>query len=189
MWDGRAPGSARRAPSRSRRNRARPGPIYGRRWRARCTGGTEETTGCRGSRRPATSRRRVRARPWTAGWPWCRSRRARLRPFGCRARLLSSGKALGCAGEYLHPKNRKSCVATECSMEALLLRSPAPLAAKPSPLELTEVPTPVPGPGQIRVRVRACGVCHTDLHIVEGDITPPVLPVVVGHQVVGTVDA
>ncbi|HLW59220.1 MAG TPA: zinc-dependent alcohol dehydrogenase family protein [bacterium] len=74
-------------------------------------------------------------------------------------------------------------------MEALLLRSPAPLAAKPSPLELTEVPTPVPGPGQIRVRVRACGVCHTDLHIVEGDITPPVLPVVVGHQVVGTVDA
>ncbi len=55
-----------------------------------------------------------------------------------------------------------------------------------SPVEMTK---PKPDPGQIRIRVQLCGVCHTDLHIVEGDIHPPVLPIVPGHQVVGIVDA
>ena len=74
-------------------------------------------------------------------------------------------------------------------MRALLLRSPAPLAVQPDPLDPAEIPTPVPGAGEVRIRVHACGICHTDLHIVEGDLTPPALPLVVGHQVVGTVDA
>lgn len=50
-------------------------------------------------------------------------------------------------------------------------------------------PIPAPGPGEVRLRVRVCGVCHTDLHTVEGDIQPPRLPVVPGHQVVGVVEA
>jgi propanol-preferring alcohol dehydrogenase len=58
-----------------------------------------------------------------------------------------------------------------------------------SPLILTELPTIEPAPGQVRLRVRACGVCHTDLHTIEGDIHPPTLPLTPGHQVVGVVDA
>lgn len=57
------------------------------------------------------------------------------------------------------------------------------------PLQRTRVPVPVPGPGQVRLKIRMCGVCHTDLHAVEGDIHPPHLPVTLGHQVVGEVDA
>jgi propanol-preferring alcohol dehydrogenase len=58
-----------------------------------------------------------------------------------------------------------------------------------SPLVATELPTPEPGPGQIRIRVRVCGVCHTDLHSVEGELALPKIPVVPGHQIVGVVDA
>ncbi len=57
------------------------------------------------------------------------------------------------------------------------------------PLVLREVPVPTPTAGQIRVRVSVCGVCHTDLHIVEGDLPLRKQPVVPGHQIVGTVDA
>jgi propanol-preferring alcohol dehydrogenase len=74
-------------------------------------------------------------------------------------------------------------------MKALLLRSPAPLSARPQPLEWSDLPLPDPGPGQVRLRVLACAICHTDLHIVEGELVPPVLPIVPGHQIVGTVDA
>ena len=74
-------------------------------------------------------------------------------------------------------------------MRALLLRSQAPLATRPSPLDLVDIPAPPPGPGQVRIRVEACGVCHTDLHIVEGELVAPALPLVPGHQIVGIVDA
>ncbi|HEY0780832.1 MAG TPA: zinc-dependent alcohol dehydrogenase family protein [Thermoanaerobaculia bacterium] len=57
------------------------------------------------------------------------------------------------------------------------------------PLRLREVPDPVAGPGQVVIRVRACGVCRTDLHIVDGELTEPRLPLVPGHQIVGTVAA
>ncbi len=56
-------------------------------------------------------------------------------------------------------------------------------------LRLEDVPQPSPGSGEVRVRVNVCGVCHTDLHIVEGDIHPPKLPLIPGHQVVGIIDA
>ncbi len=56
------------------------------------------------------------------------------------------------------------------------------------PMRLEDVPAPEPGPGQVRLKIRVCGVCHTDLHTVEGDIHPPRLPITVGHQVVGIVD-
>jgi propanol-preferring alcohol dehydrogenase len=58
-----------------------------------------------------------------------------------------------------------------------------------SPLSPTELPMPDPGPGQIRIRVQVCGVCHTDLHTVEGELRLPKIPLVPGHQIVGTVDA
>ncbi len=56
------------------------------------------------------------------------------------------------------------------------------------PLELVELPEPIPGPGELRLRVEACGICRTDLHIVEGDLSLPKLPVIPGHQIIGVVD-
>ena len=55
------------------------------------------------------------------------------------------------------------------------------------PLRPADLPDPVPGPGQVLISVHACGVCRTDLHIVDGDLTEPKLPLVPGHQIVGTV--
>jgi propanol-preferring alcohol dehydrogenase len=69
------------------------------------------------------------------------------------------------------------------------MRLQRPAAAEENPLEAVEVPEPEPGPGEVRLRVRACGVCRTDLHTVEGEIHPPRLPVIPGHQIVGVVDA
>ncbi len=74
-------------------------------------------------------------------------------------------------------------------MNALLLRSATPLATRPSPLEWSEIPLPEPGPGEVRIRIQACAICHTDLHIVEGELVPPALPLIPGHQIVGTIDA
>ena len=62
------------------------------------------------------------------------------------------------------------------------------LPAQREPLELRDLPVPQPGPGQVRLRVRACGVCRTDLHVVDGDLPHPKLPLVPGHQVVGETD-
>jgi propanol-preferring alcohol dehydrogenase len=56
-------------------------------------------------------------------------------------------------------------------------------------VEAVEVPIPEPAPGQLRLKVRACGVCRTDLHVVDGDLQEPKVPVVPGHEVVGTVEA
>ena len=55
------------------------------------------------------------------------------------------------------------------------------------PLRLADVPSPEPGTGELLLRVRACGVCRTDLHIVDGELAAPKLPLVLGHQIVGEV--
>ncbi len=55
------------------------------------------------------------------------------------------------------------------------------------PLRLAELPDPEPAPGQVLLSVAACGVCRTDLHIVDGELSEPKLPLVLGHQIVGTV--
>src|SRR5580704_12223744 len=55
-------------------------------------------------------------------------------------------------------------------------------------LVMEERADPSPGPGQVRVRVEACGVCRTDLHVVDGELTNPKLPVVPGHEIVGRID-
>jgi propanol-preferring alcohol dehydrogenase len=56
-------------------------------------------------------------------------------------------------------------------------------------LEWTELPDPVPGPGEIRVTVAACGVCRTDLHVVDGDLPDRLMPIIPGHEIVGRIDA
>ena len=55
------------------------------------------------------------------------------------------------------------------------------------PLHLADVPQPIPSAGQLLIKVHACGVCRTDLHVVDGDLTEPHLPLIPGHQIVGTV--
>jgi propanol-preferring alcohol dehydrogenase len=57
------------------------------------------------------------------------------------------------------------------------------------PLKEVELPDPSPGRGQVLISVRACGVCRTDLHIVDGELSEPKLPLILGHQIVGTVAA
>jgi propanol-preferring alcohol dehydrogenase len=70
-------------------------------------------------------------------------------------------------------------------MHRRLLKTPAPIAQRP--LRRDEAPDPVPRPGEILLDVAACGVCRTDLQLVEGDLEAHVLPVVPGHQIVGRV--
>jgi alcohol dehydrogenase, propanol-preferring len=71
-------------------------------------------------------------------------------------------------------------------MRAMVLDAPAPVES--SPLALRELPEPDPGAGEIRVRVHVCGICRTDLHVVEGDLPPQRDSVIPGHQIVGEVD-
>jgi propanol-preferring alcohol dehydrogenase len=71
-------------------------------------------------------------------------------------------------------------------MRAWTVARPGPIAG--GPLENVERPDPEPGPGEVRVRVRACGVCRTDLHLAEGDLSPRRPATVPGHEVVGVVD-
>ena len=58
-----------------------------------------------------------------------------------------------------------------------------------TPLEWTDLPDRQPGPGQIRVRVLACGVCRTDLHVVDGELPDPRVPIIPGHEIIGRIDA
>ena len=67
-------------------------------------------------------------------------------------------------------------------MKAMILERPG------MPLKLVERADPLPGPGEIRLRVEACAVCRTDLHVVDGELERPKLPLVPGHEIVGIVD-
>ncbi len=68
-------------------------------------------------------------------------------------------------------------------MHAMLLREPG------TALEWTELPDRMPGPGEIRVTVGACGVCRTDLHVVDGELPEAMSPIIPGHEIVGRIDA
>lgn len=72
-------------------------------------------------------------------------------------------------------------------MKAMILTAPGPIDT--APLRLVELPTPQPGPGEVLLRVEVCGVCRTDLHVVEGDLAPRKQPVIPGHEVVGRIEA
>lgn len=67
------------------------------------------------------------------------------------------------------------------TMRAMLLEAPH------TSLHLANLPVPAAGPGKVLLKVHACGVCHTDLHILDGELAEPKLPLVLGHQIVGTV--
>lgn len=71
-------------------------------------------------------------------------------------------------------------------MKAMRLKKPAKIDQ--NPLLREELAAPKPGPGEVRLAVDVCGVCHTDLHTVEGDLDLPRLPVTPGHQIVGKID-
>lgn len=66
-------------------------------------------------------------------------------------------------------------------MRAMVLNQPG------QPLEMTELPIPIPEPQQVLLKVHVCGVCRTDLHIVDGELERPKLPLILGHQIVGTI--
>lgn len=74
-------------------------------------------------------------------------------------------------------------------MKAMVLRRLVNLDLDRSPLELMDVPLPVAGMGEILIKVSACGVCHTDMDIIEGRTPPSKLPIIPGHQIVGIVEA
>lgn len=74
----------------------------------------------------------------------------------------------------------------EVRMKACLLRSIAPI--EQNPLELTDAPQPQPAENQVLVKVSVCGVCRTDLHVIEGELPRQVLPIIPGHQIVGRVE-
>ena len=57
-----------------------------------------------------------------------------------------------------------------------------------NPLNIRDLPLPEPGPGQVRVKIHVCGVCRTDLHVVEGELPPVTRPIIPGHETVGIVD-
>ena len=63
------------------------------------------------------------------------------------------------------------------------------LNALHTPLVWTELPDRQPGPGEIRVKVAACGVCRTDLHVVDGELPHPQVPIIPGHEIVGRINA
>lgn len=74
-------------------------------------------------------------------------------------------------------------------MRAMILPALAALQDNPQPLQLADLPVPEPRAGEVRIRVSVCGVCHTELDEIEGRLPPPQLPVVLGHQVVGRIEA
>jgi propanol-preferring alcohol dehydrogenase len=74
-------------------------------------------------------------------------------------------------------------------VRAMVLNALGPLRDNPSPLRLESLPDPVPGRGEVLIRVGACGVCHTELDEIERRTPPPRLPIILGHQVVGRVEA
>jgi alcohol dehydrogenase, propanol-preferring len=72
-------------------------------------------------------------------------------------------------------------------MKALVLKQPKPIISRP--LELVDLPKPAIQADEILIRVKACGICHTDLHIIEGELAQSKLPIVPGHQVTGIIEA
>lgn len=66
-------------------------------------------------------------------------------------------------------------------MRAMVLKAPG------QPLQLTELPVPTPASAQVLIQVQTCGICRTDLHVVDGELTHPKLPLIPGHQIVGTI--
>src|SRR5258708_3564533 len=76
-----------------------------------------------------------------------------------------------------------SGIPPENAVRAMVLKQPG------AALEWMDLPDREPGPGEIRVKVAACAVCRTDLHVVDGELPAPKLPIIPGHEIVGRIDA
>jgi propanol-preferring alcohol dehydrogenase len=72
-------------------------------------------------------------------------------------------------------------IKTPETMRAMVLEKPG------QPLVCREIPVPKPGPDQLLIKIRACGVCRTDLHVVDGELPNPKQPIIPGHEIVGIV--
>ena len=72
-------------------------------------------------------------------------------------------------------------------MKAMLLKAPRSIEEKP--LVMAEVEKPTPGPKEVRLKILTCGICHTDLHVIEGELPSKKLPIIPGHQIIGVVEA
>jgi alcohol dehydrogenase, propanol-preferring len=83
----------------------------------------------------------------------------------------------------LSAKSHAQTIVARALMQAMQLTQPR------TPLALVSLPDPAPGPDEVRVRVTACGVCRTDLHVVDGELPNPRLPLIPGHEIVGRIDA
>jgi propanol-preferring alcohol dehydrogenase len=101
-------------------------------------------------------------------------------------RLVRSSAVKNRMEQRPHGKNRIAW-SYHLLMRANVLHHQAPIDERP--LSFQSVPDPEPNPGEVLVRVEACGVCRTDLHVVEGDLPPVTMPIIPGHQVVGRVAA
>ena len=73
------------------------------------------------------------------------------------------------------------------TMKAWAVTTPGPIDGQKSPIEFTEKPVPTPKRGEVLVKVLTCGVCHTDLHVTEGDLPVHHEHVTPGHEIVGKV--
>jgi len=104
---------------------------------------------------------------------------------------LRGGADSGClwdvSGKKTSSLKRESNSMQNKTMKAMQFVAAAP--AEEAPLTMRDVLVPEPDRGQVRIQVHLCGVCHTDLHLVEGDIQPAQTPIIPGHQVVGQIDA
>src|SRR5690606_37271808 len=123
-----------------------------------------------------------RRRRWRA-WAWSSPRRVRRRA-GVRQRR-GPGRGGGWRRHWAQPPvaGNNARMQTADVMRAMVLHQPG------RPLVHEERPLPQPGPGEVRLRVLACAVCRTNLHVVDGELPHPALPVVPGHEIVGEVEA
>src|SRR5689334_15056032 len=80
----------------------------------------------------------------------------------------------------IHPRDNRT-------VKACILPTPAPVESRP--LRIADVPKPEPTGNQVLVKIHACGVCRTDLHVLEGELAPVKSPIIPGHQAVGVVEA
>src|SRR6185437_10021679 len=133
----------------------------------------------------------ARGSPWASSSAYCPAGRSesrwscwRFMPRSARARRVS-----GCSSSFCWPiwcpcwAAPSATPPSNRAMRAMVLRQPG------SALQLEQRAVPAPGAGQLRVRISACAVCRTDLHVVDGELPDPTLPIVPGHEIVGVIDA
>src|SRR5215207_4333694 len=150
------------------------GPSAQRPWSASCTSGMRRRSAM--SSTPSVPSSALTPRAGTQTSPL-------HRPSGLASQPVRSANA----DAPTRSDSRSTARPYPVAVRAWAVQAPGPIDT--GPLALGERPVPEPGPGEVRLRVSVCGVCRTDLHLAEGDLTPRRPGVVPGHEVVGVVDA